>query len=79
LREKDRNPRAKWKIVVVAFTGHGFINYPAKESCILIRSHEDRFINVEDYARKCANQPNTITIIIDNCCRVYPVSKNVSE
>ncbi len=30
LRKKDRNPRAKWKVVVVAFTGHGFISYPAK-------------------------------------------------
>lgn len=65
---------------MVAFTGHGYINYPAKESCIAVPSRSDenpdivelRFINIEDLARKCAAQKNTITIIIDNSCRVFP-------
>ena len=38
MRVKERNPRAKWKIIVVSFHGHGFINYPAKESCVYFRS-----------------------------------------
>lgn len=69
---------------MAAFTGHGFINYPAKESCIGVPStsidnQEEfnlRFINLENFARHCASQPNTITIIIDNSCRVYPKSKH---
>ena len=34
-----------------------------------------RFINLENYARECATQPNTITFIIDNACRVFPYDK----
>jgi hypothetical protein len=59
LKDKAKNSTARWKIVVVAFTGHGFINYPAKESCVVFRTtqpgeiefFDDRFINVEHYAR----------------------------
>jgi hypothetical protein len=48
---------------VAAFTGHGFITYPAKESCIGVPSLSDdgsgdfllRFINLENFARKCAS------------------------
>jgi hypothetical protein len=72
--------QAKWKIIVAAFTGHGFITFPAKESCISVPSSSDngsddftlRLINLENFARECASFPNTITIIIDNSCRVYP-------
>jgi hypothetical protein len=69
---------------VAAFTGHGFITYHSKESCIGVPSTSKenpdqfdlRFINLEDFARHCASQPNTITIIIDNSCRVYPYNKH---
>jgi hypothetical protein len=36
LKVKAKNSAAKWKIIVAVFTGHGHINYPAKESCVLI-------------------------------------------
>ena len=80
LQTSAENSAAKWKIIVVAFTGHGFITYPGKESCIGLPSTSEespevmqlRFINLEHFARLCASQANTITIIIDNSCRVYP-------
>jgi hypothetical protein len=48
---------------VAAFTGHGFITFPGKESCIGVPSTSDnnpgdfelRFINLENFARKCAS------------------------
>ena len=53
LIESASNSTAKWKIIVVAVTGHGFINYPHKESCVAMHGTDEseqtvlRFINLE--------------------------------
>ena len=65
LQKSAKNSAAKWKIIVVAFTGHGFITYPGKESCIYFPSTSEddpeemnlRYINIEDFARRCASLP----------------------
>ncbi len=37
-----------------------------------------RFLNVEKFARECARQVNTITIIIYNACRTFP-AKSINK
>ena len=59
------------------------MNYPDKESCLVYASDQEesieegvqkkyRFFNIENLARECAKQPNTITFLIDNACRNLP-------
>ncbi len=31
----------QWKVRFVSFTGHGYINFPAKESCLAITEYGD--------------------------------------
>ncbi len=38
-----------------------------------------RFINLEKLARHCAQDKNTLTIIINNGCRLYPKGYKAPE
>jgi hypothetical protein len=70
-------------------TGHGFVNFPAKDSCIVyvsdvLQENEEqckiyKYINLEHLARNCATQKNVITVIINNACLSLPKDTNLEK